>query len=97
MNVIWTDPASLDVERLKDHLQPVDPDAAARLALRLVTAPDRLLDFPRIGQQLDGYLPREVRRIIVGNYELRYEIRDDTIFVLRVWHGRENRSAARDD
>lgn len=42
-------------------------------------------------------MPREVRRIIVGNYELRYEIADATIFILRLWHCRENRSVEVDD
>ncbi|MGD9811986.1 MAG: type II toxin-antitoxin system RelE/ParE family toxin [Sphingobium sp.] len=39
-----------------------------------------------------AYKPREVRRIIVGNYEMRYEIAAGTIFILRLWHCRENRS-----
>ncbi|MGE3871853.1 MAG: type II toxin-antitoxin system RelE/ParE family toxin [Parvibaculaceae bacterium] len=39
----------------------------------------------------------KVRRIVVGNYELRYEVADTTIFVLRLWHCRENRSAKADD
>ncbi len=93
----WAPRAVSDLTRLHDYLAPVAPDAAQRTMERLGDAPRKLLDFPRIGQQLEGYLPREVRRIIVGNYELRYEILDDTIFVLRVWHCRENRSAARDD
>jgi len=56
-------------------------------------APDRLLDYPRLGEKLEAYAPREVRRIIVGSYELRYEIADATIFILRLWHCRESRSA----
>jgi hypothetical protein len=32
-----------------------------------------------------------VRRIIVGNYEVRYEIVADTIYLLRIWHTREAR------
>jgi plasmid stabilization system protein ParE len=36
-------------------------------------------------------LPREVRRIIVGNYEMRYELVESTVFILRVWHTREER------
>ena len=59
---------------------------------QLARAPGRLLDYPRIGEKLDAFAPREVRRIIVGNYELRYEIADFTIFVLRLWHCRENRN-----
>lgn len=55
-------------------LNPVAPDAAARVVQQLARAPDRLADYPRIGEKLEAYEPREVRRIIVGNYEMRYEI-----------------------
>ena len=76
---------------------PGRPEAAARVVQQLARAPDRLLDYPRIGEKLDAYAPREVRRIIVGNYELRYEIADATIFILRLWHCRENRSFESDE
>jgi plasmid stabilization system protein ParE len=69
----------------------VAPAAAARLIQQLARAPDRLLDNPRIGEKLEGYEPREVRRIVVGTYELRYEIASGTIFILRLWHSREDR------
>ena len=72
-------------------------EAAARVVQQLSRTPDRLLDYPRIGEKLDAYEPREVRRIIVGNYELRYEIADATIFILRLWHCREERSFESDD
>jgi cupin superfamily acireductone dioxygenase involved in methionine salvage len=32
-----------------------------------------------------------VRRVIVGEYEVRYEVRGSGIFVLRLWHTREDR------
>jgi plasmid stabilization system protein ParE len=67
-------------------------EAAARVIQQLAHAPDRLLDYPRIGEKLEAYEPREVRRIIVGNYEVRYEIAAGIIFILRLWHCRENRS-----
>lgn len=92
MIIRWTTKASSDLVRLHDHLRPVAPEAAARLVQRLVRAPDRLLDYPRIGERLEVYEPREVRRIIVGDYEIRYEISVGTIFILRLWHCRENRS-----
>ncbi len=91
MKIQWTRQASLDVVRLHDHLRPVAPDAAARIVQQLSRAPDRLLEHPRIGEKLTTYEGREVRRIIVGDYELRYEIAEATIFILRLWHGRENR------
>ena len=92
MKIEWTGKAASDLARLHEYLRPVAPDAAARVIRQLAHAPNRLLDHPRIGEKLDAYEPREVRRIIVGNYELRYEIADAAIFVLRLWHCRENRS-----
>lgn len=44
--------------------------------------------------RLEGFDPREVRRLIVGDYELRYEINDDGIVVLRIFHGLEDRCTA---
>jgi len=92
MRIRWTAKASSDLVRLHDHLCPVAPEAAARVVQRLARAPDRLLDVPRIGEKLDAYAPREVRRITVGSYEMRYEIAGATINILRLWHCRESRS-----
>lgn len=92
MRIKWTGRASSDLVRLHEHLRPVAPDAAARVVRQLVHAPERLLGYPRIGEKLEAYEPREVRRIAVGNYEMRYEIAGGTIFILRLWHSREDRS-----
>lgn len=92
MKIQWTRKAASDLVRLHEHLQPVAREAAARVVQQLTRAPDKLIDFPRLGEKLEVFEPREVRRIIVGNYELRYEIESGAIFILRLWHCRENRS-----
>ncbi len=97
MKIRWTRKASSDLARLHAHLYPVAPAAAARVVQQLAHAPDRLLDYPRIGEKLEAYAPREVRRIIVGDYEMRYEIAAGTIFILRLWHCREGRSFGSDE
>ncbi len=91
MNLKWSSEAVADIVRLQDFLAKMNPTAAARTAQTLTLAPRRLLDRPQSGRQLDQYLPREVRRIIVGNYEMRYELADSIIYILRVWHTREER------
>jgi len=40
---------------------------------------------------LNIYHPREIRRFLIGPYELRYEIAGDDIYLLNLWHGREDR------
>ena len=91
MELKWTSKALSDVVRLYDFLSVKDSHAAARTVQSLTAAPNRLLDQARIGEKLEEFEPREIRRIIVGRYEMRYEIQQSIITVLRIWHTREDR------
>lgn len=91
MNLKWTGKTLSDLARLDEFLAPVNQPAAARAVQALTKAPGILLTHPRIGEQLFQFEPREVRRLLVGQYEMRYEIQDDIIYVLRLWHTREDR------
>lgn len=91
MKIEWTGKALGDLARLYDFLAPLNQSAAARLVQSLTKAPNNLLNNPRIGEKLDEFLPQEVRRILVGQYEMRYAINGEIIYILRVWHTREGR------
>jgi plasmid stabilization system protein ParE len=91
MELKWTSKALSDLARLYEFLAPVNKPAAARAIQTLTKAPTILLTNPRVGEQLFPFEPREVRRILAGQYEIRYEIQGETIYVLRLWHTRENR------
>ncbi|MEO6293704.1 MAG: type II toxin-antitoxin system RelE/ParE family toxin [Burkholderiaceae bacterium] len=91
MRLQWTASALADITRLYDFLTPFNQAAAARTVQSLTAAPSKLLQSPYIGKPLAEFAPREVRRLIVGQYELRYEITETTIFILRLWHTREDR------
>lgn len=91
MELKWTSKALSDLVRLYEFLAPVNKPAAARAVQALAKAPTVLLANPRIGEQLFQFEPREVRRILVKDYEIRYEIQNSIIYVLRLWHTREDR------
>ena len=91
MELKWTSKALADLARLYEFLAPVNRPAAARAVQALTTAPAPLRANPRIGERLTEFAPREVRRLLVGHYEMRYEIQESTIYVLRPWHTREDR------
>lgn len=91
MEIKWTGKALSDLTRLHAFLEPVNKVAAAHVVQALVAAPARLIVHPRLGERLEEFEPREVRRIVVGNYEMRYEIARSTVFILRLWHTREDR------
>ena len=57
----------------------------------LVAGVARIPAHPRIGQRLRQFAPREVRRVLIGDYEIRYELAGRDVFVLRILHTREDR------
>lgn len=69
----------------------MDEQGAAFTVQSLTAAPAKLLAQPRIGEKLEEFEPREVRRILVGHHEMRYEIQQATIYILRLWRTREDR------
>lgn len=91
MELKWTSKALSDLARLYEFLAPVNKPAAVRTVQALTAAPASMLANPRIGERLEEFDPREVRRILVGHYEMRYEIQASTLYVLRLWHTREDR------
>ena len=44
-----------------------------------------------MGERLDQFPLNEISRIVVGNYEIRYEIRKAMIYIVRLSHTREDR------
>ena len=91
MELKWTSKALSDLVRLYEFLATANKQAAARAVQALTKAPTILLTNPRIGEQLFEFEPREVRRLLIGHYEMRYEIQESTIYMLRLWHTRESR------
>lgn len=89
--VEWTQAALGDIDRLHTFLATSNPQAAARAVRAITRAPDILKTNPQVGRVLPQFAPREVRRLIAGHYEIRYEVAASTIYVLRVWHTREDR------
>ena len=91
MALRWTLAAYADLRRIQEFLEPVNPSAAAR-AVRLVVARVRRIPTqPRLGERLPGFADREVRRVLVRRYEIRYEVSGANLIVLRIFHAREDR------
>jgi plasmid stabilization system protein ParE len=76
---------------LHAFLVEVNRSSAAKIVRSFTAAARQLREHPRSGEVLEEFAPREVRRLIVGPYELRYEVTEQGIFILRLWHGHEER------
>ncbi len=91
MPVKWTSKALGDVARLHAFLAGANKTAAANIVRSFTVAAKRLHEHPHMGEQLEEFKPREVRRLIVGHYEMRYEIQEQGVFILNIWHAKEDR------
>lgn len=89
--VHWSGDAHRDLVRLYEFLAPLNERAAREAVREILGGIDRIVYSPRIGRSLDAYRPRDIRRLVVGVYELRYEVRGPEIIIVRLFHGREDR------
>ncbi len=53
MKLRWSREANNDLARLHEFMVPLNSSAADRLVVRLIKAPERLLDLPRMGSRLE--------------------------------------------
>ncbi|MGH8705225.1 MAG: type II toxin-antitoxin system RelE/ParE family toxin [Burkholderiales bacterium] len=91
MALRWTTSARADLVRLHEFLEPVNPRAAALAVRHIVAGAKRIPARPRLGQRLRQFAGREVRRVVIGDYEIRYELAGRDVFLLRIFHTREDR------
>ena len=91
MRVDWSAAARRDLFRLEAFLRPVNPRAGARVARMLVDAAGRLPEFPQLAPAVEGYDGRDIRSLVIGDYNMHYEVTADAIHIVRIWHTREDR------
>jgi len=90
MKLIFSRAAVHDLVRLRDFIAHHSPEAAQRVAQRLRGTIQRLVDTPQIGRPVAN-MPGEIRELIFGKYVVRYDVRQQSLYILRIWHGKEDR------
>ncbi|MFO1228423.1 type II toxin-antitoxin system RelE/ParE family toxin [Roseateles sp.] len=90
--LIWSEPALQDVQRLYRFLAPKSPDAARRAVKALRQGVSILRQQPSLGRTIDD-MPEEFREWLIdfgdSGYVLRYRLTSDAVVVLAVRHQRE--------
>ncbi|QEY58664.1 type II toxin-antitoxin system RelE/ParE family toxin [Pseudomonas sp. C27(2019)] len=89
-------PESLkDLHRVVEFVEVKNPYAARRIAIDLQEGVSRLKQFPEIGLPvINAPDPERIRDLYVGAYTVRYLITAGAIYILRVWHSREDEKNA---
>ncbi len=92
--LIWLPEAAADLERLRLFLQPLNPQAAQRMARRILEAVKLLKRHSEAGRPVED--PTGFRDLVIPfggrGYVLRYRsLESGEIVVVKVWHEREER------
>lgn len=91
MKVVWSPAADRDLGRRYSYLRSRSPDAARRLARRVLAAVELLVEQPDMGPVIPGLQPVGVyRRVVVGPHMLVYRHDGRTLFILRFWDARQD-------
>ena len=81
MALRWAQAAYADLRRIHEFLEPVNAVAAAHVVRAVASRVRRIPAQPRLGEKLTGFGERDVRRVLVQRYEVRYEIVESDIYV----------------
>jgi toxin ParE1/3/4 len=95
--VVVSPQAEQDLAQIVDEISDkADSAVADKLFDRIIAIVEKLAIVPEASGRLVPALGRDIRCHPIGNYNvyLRYDEAADTLFVVRVLHGRRNITAA---
>ena len=82
--IIWTEPALLDIEEIAEYIALDKPSAASLLVKNIFNTTDRLKQFPESGRKPPELKKSRYREIIVDPCRIFYRIEKETIYILYV-------------
>jgi toxin ParE1/3/4 len=90
LEIVWSALARTRLREIRDYVARDKPDAAERLAIRIVTLVEALKEHPYLGRA--GSEPG-VRELVVGGtpYLVFYRVRAKRVTITTIWHGAQRR------
>jgi plasmid stabilization system protein ParE len=92
--IVLSPDAIADIDRMRSFLNNKNPGAAQRAMALILSAIERLQDFPDRGLPTGDGIRQIVIKFGASGYVIRYAIIPETedILITRIWHGREERA-----
>jgi len=91
MRIRFTVEAIQDLERLRAFVASRNPHVARRIAAEILDGIENLVLFPDMGLPARRAPdPRVIRDLFVGSYTIRHLREENSIIILRIWHGKES-------
>lgn len=82
--IIWTEPALLDLDKIAEYIALDKPNAASLLVQKIFSATDRLEQLPESGRKPPELKKSRYREIILEPCRIFYRIEKDKVYILYV-------------
>ncbi len=90
MTIVWTDPAILDLESIRDYIARDSEYYAARFVQRIIDTVDSLQRYPELGAVVPEFAEYGIRERLLQNYRILYEVRTDHVLVHAIVHAKRD-------
>jgi plasmid stabilization system protein ParE len=87
VEIRWTPQAADDLEAITNFIAADSAHYASLFAIDVLSAVDRLTDFPYSGRSLPELNDPAIREILFGSYRIVYRVKSDMVELLTVYHG----------
>ena len=88
MKPVWTKAAIRDLVHIREYIARDNAEAAREIALRIVDATERIIQFPESGRS--GRVNGTREFVVSGTqYLIVYRLKKNSIHFVRVLHGRQ--------
>jgi toxin ParE1/3/4 len=85
--IVWTRPARDDLREIREYIARDSARYARLVGVQIVTAVDRLRDFPLSGRVVPELARPNLREVVEGTYRIVYRVTADEVQILAVVHG----------
>ena len=82
--VIWLEPAELDLEEIAEYIALDDPAAANEFVSRVLKRVRLFIDHPRIGTFIPELPESKYRQLIVGPCRIFHRIEEDMVYIVHI-------------
>jgi len=82
--VIWTEPALFELDKIIEYIALDKPSAATKLAQKIFNTIGRLEEFPQSGRKPPEIKDSQYLEIIVNPCRIFYRVEADQIYILLV-------------
>ena len=91
MRIVWSATAIANLVEIRQYVEQDKPEAARRLAKRILQSVDRLAKHPHLGRP--GREPETRELIVAGTpYIISYQVHRGRLAILAVLHAAQDRS-----